>query len=278
MAYQITQEQYRDEWVVTFQRGMTYLRDCTTQEMMIRGNEAVFPIQGTAGPMVTRGVNGLIPSDTRTDSQVRIPLLEKHHKETQTSFNIFTAHADLREAMQDAGLRTAYREIDDRIIADSFEQATNQYNGGTAITQTFGQVMDALRELQENNVYSGDEICYIHTPASWARLRTFQEFSSFDYVDRKPLMGGMDRPVNWLGATHMVHTGLPGVGTADAKCYVFAKNAVGYALNQGDIRVSIGYDEEDDYSFARQTIYHGSRILQQSGILEVTHDDSVRIS
>lgn len=278
MAYQITQEQYRDEWVVAFQRGATYLKDCTTTETMIRGNEAVFPIQGAAGRMVQRGVNGLIPSDNPNDTQVRVPLLEKHRKETQTSFNIFTAHADLREAMQNRGALTAYREVDNEIIENALEQATNQFNGGSAITLSFGNVVDILSELRENNVYAGDEICMVWTPKAWARIQTFDRATSIDYVDRKPLMMGMDLPFRWLGATHMVHTGLPGVGTGTANCYAFAKPAVGHAINQGDIRTSIGYDEEDDYSFARHTIFHGARILQQSGVLEIVHDDTAAIS
>ncbi len=231
MAYQITQEQYRQEWVVSFQRGATYLKDCTTTEMMIRGNEAVFPIQGAASRMVTRGVNGLIPSDNPTDTQIRVPLLEKHRKETQTSFNIFTAHADLREAMQNRGSLTAYREIDNEIIENALQQATNNYNGGTAIQMTFGRLVDIIRILNQANVYDGDEICIVHTPASWARLKTFAQVTSMDFVDRKPLMNGWDLPFSFVGATHLKHTGLPGVGTATANMYAFAKPAVGHAIN-----------------------------------------------
>lgn len=278
MSYQITQEQYREEWIIAFQRGATYLKDCTTTETMIRGNEAVFPIQGVGGAMVTRGVNGLIPSDNPTDTQVRVPLVEKHRKETQTSFNIFTAHGDLREAMQNRGALSAYREIDDEIISNALEQATNQFNGGTAVTLSFGNVVDILSDLRENNVFAGDEICCVWTPKAWARIQTFDRATSADYVERKPLMMGWDLPFRWLGATHMVHTGLPESGTATAKCYAFGKSAIGHAINQGDVRTSIGYDEEDDYSFARHTIFHGARVLQQSGLLEIVHDDTAAIS
>lgn len=274
MSYQITQEQYRDEWVVSFQRGATYLKDCTTTEMMIRGDEAVFPIQGAAPRMVERGVNGLIPSRQRTDTQIRIPLREKHTLETQTSFNIFTAHANLREAMQNSGALTAAREVDDEIINSALTTATNEYNGGTAVTLTFGRVVDILKELRENNVYGGDQICCVWTPAAWARIQTFDRATSFDYVDRKPLMGNMDLPFNWLGATHMVHTGLPNLGTNTAECFAFARPAVGHAINQDGIKTYIDYEGEHDYSYARHTLYHGSRVLQQSGLLKIVHEDA----
>ncbi|MBB6469593.1 hypothetical protein HNQ96_005483 [Aminobacter lissarensis] len=64
MAYAITKTQYRDEWVVAFQRGETYLKDCVTKELMISGLTASFALQGAAGRMTRRGTNGLIPSRT----------------------------------------------------------------------------------------------------------------------------------------------------------------------------------------------------------------------
>lgn len=279
MAYQITQEQYRAEWVVQFQRGETALRYGTTPEMMMMGNEAVFPIQGASAGATDRGVNGLIPSDNPTDSQVRVPLVERHRKETQTGFNIFTAHGNLREAMQNRGVLALAREVDREIISSALETATNQYNSGTAITLTYGRVQDIMSELLENDVYTGDMVTFVWTPKAWARLLTFDEWTSSDYVNDQYLLGGAtQQPRMWNGAMHMVHTGLPGVGTATANCYAFGKAAIGYAMNSDGIDTAIGYDEEDDYSFARHTIFHGARILQQSGVIEIVHDDTTAIT
>jgi hypothetical protein len=279
MAYQITQQQYRDEWVVAFQRGETYLRYATTPEMMVNGNQALFPIQGASSGATSRGVNGLIPSDNPTDTQITIPLVERHRKETQTGFNIFTAHGNLREAMQNRGALALAREIDDEIIANALDSATTQYNGGAAITLTYGRVQDIMSDLLENNVYAMDMVTFVWTPKAWARLLTFDEFISSDYVDEDFLLGGAtQKPRMWNGAMHMVHTGLPNTGLATAQCYAFGKAAVGYAMNTEGIDVAIGYDEEDDYSFARHTIFHGSRILQQSGIIEIVHDDTAAIT
>ena len=272
MSYQITQEQYRDEWVVAFQRGATYLRDQVTTEMMIRGNEAVFPIQGAAPRMSERGVDGLIPSRQRTDSQVRVALREKHTLEKQTSFNIFTAHANLREAMQNSGALTAQREVDDTII-DALSTATNNFSD-TAAPLTFNRVVDIIAALNTQNVYSSDMVTCLWTPKAWARIKTFNQGTSVDYVDRKLLTGNTDLPFYWVGALHMMHTGLPGAGTANAECFAFAKPAIGHAINEGEIRTSIGYDEEHDYSFARHTLFHGAEVLQQSGLLRFRHDDA----
>lgn len=278
MAYMITRDQYRDEWVVAFQRGETYLKDCVTKEIMVSGLNAKFALQGAAGRMTTRGTNGLIPSRNRTDTQPSITLAEKHSKETQTGFNVFTAPANLRQAMQNAGAMTAAREIDYTII-EALETATNRYNSGTAITLTYGKTVDALSELFEQDVMSGNEITCLWTPKAWARLLTFQEFKSADYVDAKPLVGlAADRPKVWLGAKHIMHNGLPGKGTATASNFIFAKPAVGHAIATGEIQVDAGYNGEDDYSYSRHTIYDGATILQQAGVVEVVTDDTAAFS
>lgn len=277
MVSPISKRQYREEWVVAFQRGETYLKYGVTKEQQLAGNQAVFAIQAAAPEMVSRGVNGLIPSRNRVDSQVTINMKERHTKETRTSFNIFTAQSDIREAMQNAGALTAAREIDNEIIT-ALETATTTFNSGTAITTTRGRMAEIKARLLQNDVYANDMITFLHTPASWERLLTLEQFSSADYMDVKPLMGDAEAPKKWNGAVHMVHTGLPGVGTATASCFAFGKAAVGHAINTGDIRTAVGYDEEDDYSYARHTIFHGAIILQQTGVIEFIHDDTAAIT
>src|SRR5690242_7029983 len=278
MAYQITRDQFVDEWVVAFQRGETPLKDAVTKEVMVSGLTAKFALQGAAGRMTTRGTNGLIPSRNRTDSQPTATLTEKHSLETQTGFNVFTAAANLREAMQNAGAKTAAREIDYTILG-ALETATNAYNSGSAVTLTYGKVVDIISDLRENDVTESDMITCVWTPKSWARLETFEEFTSGFYVDVKPLPGlTIGKPKMWLGAMHIQHTGLTGMGTSTAHNFAFAKAAVGHAIATGDIQVGVGYNEEQDYSFSRHTIFDGAVVLQQSGILKVVTDDTAAFS
>lgn len=278
MAYMITKEQYNEEWIIAFQRGETPLKNAVSKELMLSGLTAKFALQGAAGRMTKRGVNGLIPSRTRTDTQPSITLEEKHSKETQTGFNVFTAPAPLREAMQNAGALAAYREIDFTII-EALETATNQYNGGSAVTLTHGKVVDQVTDILTNNVDTSDMITCVWTPKAWGRLLTIPEFARDDYVADKPLVGyGVAKPKVWMGAMHMMHTGLPGAGTATASNFIFAKPAVGHAIATGEIQVAAGYDEEDDYSFSRHTIFDGATILQQDGVLEVITDDTASFS
>lgn len=274
MAYQITGQQYREEWIHQFQRGETYLKDTVTMETVLEGNSsAVFAIGGVSSGMTERGANGLIPTRNATDTQVTVTLKERHTLENQTKFNVFTSQGGrLRQAMQKRSRMDAVREIDNEII-EALGSATTTYNSGTAITLTYGKLVDIISDLQELNVT--DEVCVIHTAKSWARMKQFTEFTSADYVDGKPLMGKMLRPIFFADATHiMMPSGLVGAGTNAAKMYAYAKPAVGHALAVDGIDVDADYNREHAYSWDRATIHHAAVILQQAGVVEITHDDT----
>lgn len=278
MAYAVTAAQYRDEWIHEFQRGETYLKDTVSRETITNGHSsATFAIAGQSSGMTERGVNGLIPTRNANDRQVTVELKEKHSLENNTNFNVFTSQGGkLREVMQKRSRMDAVREIDDEIIR-ALSTATNVYNGGTAVTMTLGRMVDIVSDLWEGNV--DERVTFLHTPKSWARLLTMPNFTSSDYVDRKPLMDEAPRPLIYANAWHMLHNGLPGRTGATAQMFVYAKSAVGHALAEGEnIKVAAGYNEEQDYSWDRATIYHRALIIQQAGVLKVVHDDSAAIT
>jgi hypothetical protein len=274
MAYDpATADQYHREWTNVFQKGETYLKDTVMRETIMEGHSrAIFAFAGSAGRMYKRGVNGLIPARNATDTQVPISLEEKHTLEKMTSFNIFTSQSGgLKRAMADRSAKAAAREIDYTII-DALAAATTAYNSGSAVTLTLGKLVHIVSRLRANEVHG--LLTFTHTPTSWAWLKTMPQFSSADYVDRKPLMGDDERPVMYAGARHVPLTGLPGEGTSTATLFVYAKEAVGHAVALDEVQTKIGYDDEQDYSFDRASIWDGAKILQQGGVLKVTHDDT----
>ncbi len=73
------QVQYRNELVSEFEEGMSWLRQCTVTEAVIKGNQAVFLVAGSGGAAaVTRGINGLIPARADSNTQHTCVLTEWH--------------------------------------------------------------------------------------------------------------------------------------------------------------------------------------------------------
>ena len=84
----------------------------------------------------------------------------------------------------------------------------------------------------------------------------------------------------WAGINWIVHPRLTGTGTATEKCYLFHRNAIGHAVDKANIQSPVGYDEEQDYSYARCTVYMGSKILQPNGagVIRMNHDGSAYVT
>jgi hypothetical protein len=112
------------------------------------------------------------------------------------------------------------------------------------------------------------------TNGFWAYMMQTPEFTKGSYVDVKPFSGPIRRLWRWAGVNWVRHPNLTGVGTSTEKCYLFHRNSIGHAMDNDSIQTEIGRDGEQNYSWARATGYFGSKLLQNSGIVQMKHDGS----
>lgn len=265
--------QYRDEFIAGFEQGTSMLRSAVTTDAMSKGNQAVFDVVDSGGATpVTRGVNGLIPARADNETQYTLSLTEWHDKPRKTRFNIFASQGDGRRKMQMTTVKVMNRKIDDDIIAE----LANGTNTLAAAPATLAQVELALGKLarQDVDVDDAEAMYFVASPSFRAELYQIKEFNSRDWVEVKPLVGPVKKVLQWGGFNWIFSNRVPGVGTSTEKLFAFHRSAIGHAVNTGDMSVAAGYNEEDDYYWARSSIFMGSKILQNKGILVVTHDGS----
>lgn len=275
MADTAPQIQYRQELVASFEEGMSWLRQTTVTEAVIKGNQATFLVAGSGGAAaVTRGVNGLIPARADDMTQLTATLVEWHDLVRKTRFNIFQSQGDQRALMQATTRKVLNRRIDQDII-NQLDTATNNLGAATPIS--LAAVGKALTTLGENEVpvEEEDKMWAVATPAVRGYLMQTNEFNSADYVEVKFLNGPARRVIRWAGFNWIFHPNLTGVGTASEKCYFFHRDAIGSAFDSGEgLNTAIGYDDEQDYSYARASSFTGAKLLQQGGIVQFLHDAS----
>lgn len=265
--------QYRKEFVASFEQRVSMLKATATKESMVNGLQATFLISGSGSDTaVTRGVNGQIPYGNPTNTQVTATLVEKHAPYELTSFNIFASQGDQRRVMQMASMNVINRDIDLTILAE-LANATQDFGTGTA---TLNTVLGAQAILGNADIpiEEEDNMFAIVSPAFRAYLMQTTEFASGDYVDVKQFGGPARRMYRWAGINWIVSSRVTGLGTSSEICYMFHRNALGYAVRVGEESVAIGYDEKQDSSWSRATTYHAAKILQNTGIVKITHDGS----
>jgi hypothetical protein len=280
------QIQFRNEFVAGFAQRQSLLKDTTTREMMIKGNQATFLVANTTNVAVTRGVNGLIPYGDNDNAQVTAPLSERHAPIKMNSFNIFASQADQRAIMQMNSMAAINNDIDLTILAELAQGTLD--TGATAIASVT-MIGKALAQLQINGVPWDGEVYGVVSPAFLEYLTNIPAFASADYVTVKPNANypGLNASdpnkqgqgwYEWKGVKWIVSSKITGIGTAAELCYVYHRSAIGHASNTKDVQCVIGYDEEQDYSFARSTIYQGAKLLQNSGMVRLLHDGSALIA
>jgi hypothetical protein len=244
-----------------------------TKESMTNGLTTTFLVAGSGGDTaVTRGVNGQIPYGNPTNTQVAATLVEKHAPYELTSFNIFASQGDQKEIMRKASMAVINRDIDLTILAE-LANATQDYGTGTA---TLNTVLGAQAILGNADVATEEEdnMFAVISPAFRAYLMQTTEFASGDYVEMRPYGGPARRMFRWAGINWLVSSRITGLGTSSEICYMFHRNALGYAVRVQEESISIGYDDKQDSSWSRATTYHAAKILQNTGIVKITHDGS----
>lgn len=272
------QKQFRQEMIDGFEVNQSLLRDCVTHEAVIKGNEAEFLVSDSGGATaVTRGTNGMIPAREDNNTQYTATLVEWHDLARKTSFNVFASQGRQRKLMQRTTMSVINRKIDSDIIT---ELSNATVNTGAAATASETLCIRAKTILQVNEIPWDNNVYGLITPAFDGYLMQIDSYASADYVDQKPMTSGgnawSDKPKmrHWLGVNWIVHPNLDGVGTNAEVCYMFHKHAIGHAANSAGLDTAVGYNEEQDYSYARCSVFMGSKILQNTGIVKINHDGS----
>lgn len=276
MAETANQTLYKQELIKTFERRTAKLESRVVTDGIASGANYVFLVNGSGNrSAVTRGANGRIPAASNNDDQYTCAMAEWHDKPQSTRFNIFAgqAGAQRRAAMQVESVGVLNRKADDLVIAAAVAGNT-QFAGLTAEPLSAQKALHAISVVLTNNVeLSPNDVTGLLTPAAFAYLVQNDLVSSKDYVDQGPLPN-MPLMFKWAGIMWMIHTALPGAGTSSETLYVFHRNAIGLAKDRANMNVSAGYNDEEDYYYARASMFMGAKLLQTSGICGIRHDGS----
>lgn len=275
MTVNAPQIQYRQEYIKQFEQHESLIRKTVTTEAVIKGNQAVFLVAGSGhATAVTRGVNGLITPRADSNTQNTATLVEWHDLPRKTGFNIFESQGDQRRIMQESSVGVLNRKIDQDILS-ALSSSTN--TTGTAQTASLALVARAKTILGNNEVPMDGNISAIISPGFHNYLLQCKEFTSVNYINDKPFS---DQPImfRWAGVNWIEHPNIVNKGTNNELCYMYHKSAIGHAANVGELDTKFGYEEEQDYSWARATMFMGGKMLQSAGIVTMPHDGSAYVS
>lgn len=271
---------YRDQFIAAFERRDSVLRQACTTETETRAGSIVFLVasSGASGgrSAVTRGPNGKIPASDDVQTPVTLTFAEDHDKNIKTGFDVFRAQSNQLEIMRMNGMGVINRKIDSRILVEAATTTVDLGAVGAMNKTVANKVVVKLRNAFVGEA-GGGMIYSVLTPSAYAYMTDITSFASADYTAKNKLDAGMPDMgywVDWMGVKWTVHSGLTGMGTSTATCLAWHKAAIGHAIAPGGVDAYIGRNEEDDYSVVRHTAYNAAKMLQGTGVVKFTHDDS----
>ena len=247
---------------------------------MIKGQQAVFLVAGSGGASAqTRGINGRIPARNDSNTQNTCMLAEWHDLVRKDGFNVFASQGNQRAIMQMTTMAVLNRKIDDLIIT---QLNTGSVTLGSSTTIPNVSLFQNARVKLSNAAVPWDSnVTLLCQPSFLAYLEQATEFANAQYVDLRPYAGSdnpswKDKPMayRWRNVLLVEHPNLPGKGTSSEKSFLYHKTAAGMAIDTGGIASPVGYDNEQDYSYARCSAFMGALLLQNTGVVVITADGS----
>lgn len=273
-----------------FQKRGSILLQAVRHKPNVVGSSTTFQKVGK-GVATTKARHGTITPMNQTHTAHEATLVDFYAGDWVDKLDEAKTNIDERMVIASGGAMALGRKVDEQLT--TIMDATSQ----TIVTWTvssFGTVQAALlgmvKALYANDVQADGNNYGALTPSAWAQAMTVESFASADFVGANGLPFTEEGPVHrfkdWMGFKWTVHTGLPGVGTATAKVFVWNKMAIGYGsaasagnvAGNGPVSADIDWEGSRAAHFVNHMMSGGGVMIDDGGVIEGNLDDGAAIA
>jgi len=199
---------------------------------------------------------------------------------------------DTRMAYAKSGAYALGRKVDEQIttVLDTTSQSTVTLTV-TSYAAILGSLLTFIEALDSNSVPNDGQRYGALTPRMFAQAMTVNAFASADFVGANGLpftegAPGHQKWVDWMGVKWCMHPGLPGKGTATAKCFVWHKSAVGHATGKhagniasnNSVAADITWQGTRASHFVNHMMSGEACMIDDTGVIEGNLNDTTAIA
>ncbi len=275
-----------------FQRKGAYLKDAVRMKTDVVGSTAIFQKIGK-GIATTKARHGTITPMNQTHTAPSCTLADFYAGDWVDKLDEAKVNIAERDVIASGGAMALGRKCDDQItvVLDSTGQSTI-----TIDVSGWAEVVNSMLEWVEaawsNDVQNDGDVFAIVTPRMWSHLMTIPQFQNSDYVraDGQAFVGGVVAGAgkwrDWMGVKFKMQTGLPGAGTSTAKCFLWHKSAVAYAVaaSAGNVagNAAVGADITWHGDRAAHFVNHmmsgQACLIDDTGVIEANLNDTTALA
>lgn len=274
-----------------FQRMGSYLKESVRVKDNVIGSTAVFQKIGT-GTATTKARHGTITPMNQTHTAPSVTLADFYAGDWVDRLDEAKININERDALASGGAMSLGRKVDDQITTAL--DATTQSTITLTVTSK-ATVLSTAIEFAEaawaNDVPNDGQVYAVATARYWSQLMTIDQFQRAEYVGadgqsfRQGPAVGRGRWKEWMGIKWKMQTGLPGAGTATAKCFVYHKTSIGYAVAQSAgniagneaVAADITWHGDRAAHFVNHMMSGNAVLIDDLGTIEGNLDDTAAI-
>jgi hypothetical protein len=273
-----------------FQRQGAYLLNAVFHKPNVVGSTSVFPKIGT-GTATTKARHGTITPMNQSHTAPSATLADFYAGDWVDKLDEAKTNIAVKEAYASGGAMALGRKIDDQIttILDTTTESTVTITV-TSKAAILASALEFVEALFDNDVPNDGQNYAAISPRCWSQFMTIDAFSRSDFVgfDGLPFKQGpaIGRWKDWMGLKWMMHTGLPGKGTATSKVFAWHKMAVGYAsaaaagnvAGRSSVAADITWHGDRAAHFVNHMMSGGAVLIDTTGVIEGNLNDTTAIA
>lgn len=282
---------YNADVHLVFQREGSMLRPAVFTKDNIVGSTAYFEKLGT-GTATTKSRHGEITPMNATHTQPSCTIVDFYAGDFVDLLDEAKTNIDARMAYAKSGAYALGRKADSQITTemDTTSQSTVTLTV-TSYAAIQGSLLTFVEALDSNSVPNDGQRYGALTPRMWMQAMTVESFASADYVGANGLpfttgAPGHQKWKDWLGVKWCMHPGLPGKGTATAKCFVWHKSAIGYATGKhagniasnSQVSADITWQGTRAAHFVNHMMSGEACLIDDTGVIEGNLNDTTAIA
>lgn len=281
--------QYEAEVHHLFQRQGGILRQAVRTKDNIIGTSTTFQKIGK-GIATVKARHGTITPMNQDHTAIECTLSDFYAGDWVDKLDEAKINIDERMAIAQGGAWALGRKVDDQIITEL--DTTSQ----TAVSWVFTSVhsvenslLETVRSLDGADVPNdGQRFCAL-SPTGYSAAMKVDSFASSDYVSvgNQPFEQGIPNLTwrRWMNVNWCSHTGLPNVGAASTKGFIWHKNAVGYATGafagnaaaNSAVQADITWHGDRAAHFVNHMMSGGAKLIDDTGVFELTLGDTTAL-
>lgn len=275
-----------------FQRMGSFLKDAVRIKDSVIGSTAVFQKIGK-GTAVTKARHGTITPMNQTHTAPSCTLADFYAGDWVDKLDEAKVNINERDVIASGGAMALGRKVDDQIttVLDSTTQAVVSLTV-SSIAATRATAAQFAEAAWANDVPNDGQVYAVVTPRYWSQLMMVEQFGRSEFVGADGMVFkqgpsiGQGKWKDWMGIKWKMQTGLPGAGTASAKCWIWHKTAIGYAIAQSAgniagreaVSADITWHGDRAAHFVNHMMSGQACLIDDTGIIEGTLDDTAAIA